>query len=75
MRVKCKVYRVVALSSLLYGAESWTIYRAQVKNLHAYMMRQMRDIMRIKWHDKITNEEIPQRANLPPTTDISLGRT
>ena len=75
MRIKCKVYRVVALSSLLYGAESWTIYREQVKNLHAYMMRQMRGIMSIKWYDEITNEEIPQRANLPPTADISLRRT
>lgn len=29
-RVKCKVYHAVVPSSLLYGAEIWTIYRAQV---------------------------------------------
>ena len=42
IRVKCKVYRAVVLSTLLYGAETWTIYRAQVKKLHAVMMRQLR---------------------------------
>ena len=32
IRVKCKVYRAVVLSCLLYGAEAWTICRTQVKN-------------------------------------------
>ena len=27
IRVKCEVYRAVVLSSLLYGSETWTIYR------------------------------------------------
>ena len=70
IRVKCKVYRAVVLSTLLYGAETWTIYRAQVKKLHAVMMRQLRDIMGIKWHDKITNAEVLRRANLPSMEDI-----
>ncbi|XP_068673013.1 uncharacterized protein [Montipora foliosa] len=70
IRVKCKVYRAVVLSTLLHGAETWTIYRAQVKKLHAVMMRQLRDIMGIKWHDKITNAEVLRRANLPSMEDI-----
>ena len=37
-KVKCKVYRAVVLSSLLYGAETWTVYHVQIKKLHAYMM-------------------------------------
>ncbi len=74
LRVKCKVYRAVVLSSLLYGAESWTIYRTQVKKLNAYMMRQLRDIMNIKWYDKIKNTEILRRANLPCMADILIER-
>ena len=31
MRVKDKVYRAVVLSTLLYGAEAWTMYRRQMK--------------------------------------------
>ena len=31
MRVKGKIYRAIMLSTLLYGAEAWTVYRRQVK--------------------------------------------
>ncbi|XP_068676459.1 uncharacterized protein [Montipora foliosa] len=27
IRVKCKVYRAIVLATLLYGAETWTVYR------------------------------------------------
>ena len=74
IRVKCKVYRAVVLSSLLYGAEAWTIYRRQVKKLSAFMMRQLRDIMSVKWYDKITNEELLRRANMPCMADILIER-
>ena len=35
MRVKGKIYRAIVLFTLLYGAEAWTVYRRQVKNLYA----------------------------------------
>lgn len=34
----------------------------------------MKDIMSIKWYDKITNEEIQQRANLPSMADILIEK-
>ena len=37
MRVKGKIYRAIVLSTLLCGAEAWTVYRRQVKKLHAFM--------------------------------------
>ena len=55
LKVKGKVYRAVVLSTLLYGAETWTVYRTQDKNLHAYMMRHLREIMKVTWEDKVTN--------------------
>lgn len=72
IRVKCKVYRAVVLSSLLYGSETWTIYRTQVKKLSAFMMRQLRTIMNVTWKDKITNVEILRRAGLPSMADILI---
>ena len=65
MRVKDKLYRAIVLSTLLYGAEGWTMYRRQVKKLHAFMMRHLRSIMRITWMDKVIHKEILERAGLP----------
>ncbi|XP_068739254.1 uncharacterized protein [Montipora capricornis] len=70
--VKCKVYRATVLATLLYGAETWTVYRMQVKNLHAYMMRHLRAIMNISWKHKITNIEVLNRAGLPSMEDMLI---
>ena len=72
IRVKCKVYRATVLATLLYGAETWTVYRVQVKKLHAYMMRHLRAIMNISWKDKITNMEVLKRAGLPSMEDMLI---
>ena len=74
IKVKCKVYRAVVLSALLYGAETWTIYRFQVKKLHALMMRHIRQIMNISWRDRITNVEILKRAGLPSMADMLITK-
>ena len=70
MRVKGKIYRAVVLATLLYGAEAWTVYRRQVKKLHAFMMRHLRSIMTITWMDKVTNKEILERTGLPSMEDL-----
>ena len=38
------------------------------------MMRQLRDIMDIKWYDKITNDQILNRAHLPWMADILIEK-
>ena len=74
MRVKGKIYRAIVLSTLLFGAEAWTVYRRQVKRLHAFMMRHLRSIMRITWMDKVTNKEILERTGLPSMDDFLIKK-
>ena len=74
MRVKGKIYRAIMLSTLLYEAEAWTVYRRQVKKLYAFMMRHMRSIMRITWMDKVTNKEILERKGLPSMEDLLIRK-
>jgi len=65
MRFKGKIYRAVVLSTLLYGAEAWTVYRRHVKKLHAFVMRHLCSIMKLTWMDKVANKEILERTELP----------
>ncbi|KAI0217907.1 putative aarF domain-containing protein kinase 5 [Lamellibrachia satsuma] len=73
-RVKGKIYQAIVLSTLLYGAEAWTVYRRQVKKLHAFMMRHLRSIMRLTWKDKVTNKEILGRIGLPSMEDLLIKK-
>ena len=74
MRVKGNIYRAIVLSTLLYGAETWTVYRRQGKKLHAFMMRHLRSIMRITWMDKVTNKEILERTGLSSMEDLLIRK-
>ena len=74
MQVKGKIYRAIVLSTLLYGAEAWTVYRRQVKKLHAFVMRHLRPIMRITWMDKVTNKDILERTGLPSMEDLLIRK-
>ena len=74
LRVKGNIYHAIVLSTLLYGAEAWTVYRRQVKKLHALMMRHLRSIMRITWMDKVTNKEIFKLTGLPSMEDLLIRK-
>ena len=74
IRVKGKIYRSIILSTLLYGAETWTVYRSHVKKLNAFMMRHLRSIMKIGWHDKVTNIKVLKRTGLPTMEDLLIRK-
>ena len=74
IRVKGKIYRAIILSTLLYGAETWTVYRRRVKKLPAFMMRHLRSIMKIRWQDKVTNIKVLKRPGLPSMEDLLIRK-
>lgn len=64
LSTKIKVYKAVVLPSLLYGCESWTLYRKHLKQLERFHMRSLRSLIGIKWQDKVTNLEVRDNAGL-----------
>ena len=60
---KLKVYKAVVLPSLLYASETWTTYSRHLRSLNSFHLRCLRNIMGIRWQDRITNIEVLQRAN------------
>ena len=59
---KLKVYRAIVLTSLLYGCETWTLYRRHLKQLERFYMRSLRTILNIKWQDRVSNLQILDMA-------------
>ena len=55
LATKISVYRAFVMSTLLYGAETWTLYQRQVHSLDQFHMRCLRTIAKIKWQDMIPN--------------------
>ena len=55
---RVSVYHAVCLSTLLYGSETWTLYRHQLKKLEMYLMSCLQIILGVIWQDKPTHKEI-----------------
>ena len=54
---------------MMYGRETWTLYRHHVKLLRTIQQRHLRSILRIRWDHFITNDEALDRAK---STDIEI---
>ena len=59
---KIAVYTAVCITTLLYGAESWTAYRRHVRQLEAFHIKSLQKILRLTWQDKVPHTEILSRA-------------
>ena len=61
---KCKVYKAIVLPTLLYSAETYTLYRRHFRKLSKVHLRHPRQILQISWKDHIPNVEVLRRANM-----------
>ena len=64
LKTKIDIYKAVAVTSLLYGVESWTLYRKHITQLDSFHMHCLRQICKILWRDKIRNTVILSRCNI-----------
>ena len=69
---KIQVYKAVVVPTLLYGAETWVLYRKQIRLLGQFHQRCLCSILGIKWQDHVSNEEVLKRASLPRIKSILL---
>ena len=72
LSTKLQVYRVVVVTTLLYGTETWVLYRKQIRLLERLHQHCLRSILGIKWQDHVSNEEVFERASLPSIEFILL---
>ena len=73
LATKIKVYTAVILTqSLLYGYETWTLYRKHIKQFKCFHMRSLKSIICIKWQDRVTNIEVLDRSGLTRTETMIL---
>ena len=64
LSTKIQVYRAIVVPTFLYGAETWVLYRKQIRLLERFHRRCLRSILGIRWQDYVLNDEVFRRANL-----------
>lgn len=64
LKTRSRLVQCYVWSTLLYGAETWTVATAIKKKLEALEMWVYRRMLKISWKDKIRNEVVLQRMNI-----------
>ena len=59
---KKKLVKTLVWSVVTYAAETWTINKPDKKRLEAMKMWVWRKMEKVKWTDKLTNEEVLSRV-------------
>lgn len=74
LRTKVQVYVAVCLSALLYGSETWVLYRSQIQKLEAFHIRTLQRMMNISWRDMVPHVTILQRAHVTSVEAMLIQR-
>nr|VZI51203.1 unnamed protein product [Spirometra erinaceieuropaei] len=64
LSTKLKMYKAVILPTLLYGAETWTVYAKQARRLNHFHLSCLRRILRLKWQDRIPDTDVLERTEI-----------
>ncbi|BHF85589.1 hypothetical protein SprV_1002875800 [Sparganum proliferum] len=64
LSTKLKMYKAVILPTLLYGAETWTVYTRQARRLNHFHLSCLRRILRLNWRDRIVDTDVLERTGI-----------
>nr|VZI00504.1 unnamed protein product [Spirometra erinaceieuropaei] len=64
LSTKLKMYKAVILPTLLYGAETWTVYTKQARRLNHFHLSCLRRILRLNWQDRIPDTDMLERTGI-----------
>lgn len=71
---RAAVYRAVCVPTLLYGAETWTLYQRHTRKLEAFHMQCLRQILGLTWRDHVPYDTIYERTNTPSFASMFVKR-
>jgi hypothetical protein len=71
---KIRLFNTIVKPILLYGAETWRTTVTTMKKIQVFINTCLRKILKIRWPDKISNEELWQRTKQQPVDQDVLQR-
>ncbi|BHF76704.1 hypothetical protein SprV_0501980300 [Sparganum proliferum] len=58
------MYKAIILPTLLYGAETWAVYKKQARRLNYFRLGCFRRILKLKWRERISDKEVLERTRI-----------
>ncbi|VDM01432.1 unnamed protein product [Schistocephalus solidus] len=64
LNTKLKMYKAVVLTTLLYGAETWTLYSNLAMKLNHFHLSCLRRILKLRWQGRIPDTEVLEHTGI-----------
>lgn len=74
LRTKVRLFNSLVISVLTYGSETWKTTEKDKKKLDTFQNRCLRQILRVRWPDKISNKELHRRTNTRNISSVIIER-
>lgn len=74
LNIKLRLYTSIILPMATYAAETWKASASITRKVNVFHQRCLRRILRIRYFDHITNEEVLRRSKLPSLSTIIAHR-
>ena len=74
IRTKIRIFNSNVKSVLLYGCETWRTTKAVLQKTQVFINSCLRRVFRIRWPDKIRNEDLWERSGQEPVEKQILRR-
>ncbi|XP_071160139.1 uncharacterized protein [Mytilus edulis] len=69
-----RIFTINVKSVLLYGSETWRETAASIKSIQTFVNKCLRNILNIRWQNKISNNELWRRTKQQPATQTIKAR-
>lgn len=73
-KTKLRIFETNVKSVLLYGSETWKQTKKNEHDLQVFINKCLRQILQIRWSEKISNEELWEKTGQSPITNTIKKR-
>jgi len=70
LNTKLGLYQTCVLQTLLHGADTWTLLADDTRRSQSFHISRQRQILRVKWQDRVKNIDIANRTGVCQTLQI-----
>ena len=68
-KTKVQLFKTIVRAVLMYGCEAWKLTKAEAKKLDAFQYKCTKRILRIRWSQTISHQQIQETTGVNRTSD------
>ena len=72
--LKIRLFNSIVIPTAIYACETWKTSTSIVKKLNTFQQRCLRHILKVTYHDRVSNEEVHRRTATRPLAEIVTER-